>query len=212
MDAIWYNPLMKFAVRSLKRGIPVFYLSIVFTFAMVFSSKIFAGEKEMSPLLNLGSSEGSWVLEIFTSGGFAGHGRGDDFAISSDGNIFIKSAGTTYYQAMIYDSLISSYFPMVFKVETPGRRSSRCDDCFNVLLVLWQRGPANRVHKVIHSWVDFKEEEESLPEPILKVYREAMKLKSLPAQADVIEISFPDSQPKFKKTYEKMLSSAKFIK
>ena len=70
-------------------------------------SQRFMKSSSFKPFLAHPEVEGSWVLQIMTSGGHVG-GLGDDFAFTSIGKLFLKRNESTYLLKYPMDHLTES--------------------------------------------------------------------------------------------------------
>jgi hypothetical protein len=131
--------------------------------------------------LKLPKGDGAWVIQVFTSGGLAGRGKGD-LTVSSRGALTLTQAGAECAQALAPDSL-QTLAQAVMSAQTKSFEaapSGVCHDCYMTVMLLQRREAGGRTRTYRFSWDDVTAAK--VPADVMLIYRTAAALASEPQQ------------------------------
>jgi hypothetical protein len=128
------------------------------------------------PQMLLPAGNGTWVVQVASSGGLTGTGDGTDFALSSEGKIVCGPALSCpdQFAASEFQSLLDAIRPDM-PVPLVPQVVSLCRDCITNTITIRRRDPMGVEYLFTASWdVTTKSR---LPEEVLRIYDAAVALR-----------------------------------
>ncbi|HEX8282535.1 MAG TPA: hypothetical protein VF588_04235 [Pyrinomonadaceae bacterium] len=141
------------------------------------------GDRNESPTpkkaeVGLPEGKGAWAVRVLTSGGFAGHGRGD-VTVYSDGRVTCTPPAEPCAERRPADALaplsrlVAAARPLKWKVATaPGV----CNDCYVMQLVVRRRESKGRAKTYTITWDESNTA--GVTREALRIYEAAVALAS----------------------------------
>lgn len=127
------------------------------------------------PAVKLPKGDGAWVIQVFTSGGIAGRGKGD-LMVSSRGGMMLTQAGAECRQVLAPDSL-QTLAQVVASAQTKAWESApsgACHDCYMTVMLMQRREAGGRERTYRFSWDDVTAAK--VPADVMMIYRTAAAL------------------------------------
>jgi hypothetical protein len=128
------------------------------------------------PQMVLPDGNGSWVVQVVSSGGLLGTGGGEDFAMSSEGKIVCKPEMRCSEQFALSDlqPLLDVFQPTTLPAPAP-QVVSLCRDCITQTITISRRDSIGVVSRYAASWdVTTKS---SVPPEVIRIYDAALALR-----------------------------------